>query len=268
MGAATRVSLDRASCFEEEKWGGSGEGTRCGCRNGSAPTRRGSGAIMARIKEGLGCGERSTIAPKLHKKPRCRRAEHVYGVWGRIQLASECLDLDHTYLVLEYKAVVHEVFLSLAEVGPSDRRIASCIKHHDQCDQSTPHSPGQCTLRYTASPPNKRDCASPNSPLSTDRPASFFPGPRSTHRFGVTTHAHRLTPPPNHAARRPGRRPTARLTCRPAYSRPTRGRRRRVSRALWLPSYHPGRTVSRRQRRCSRARGARSRPRPARGTVR
>ena len=34
--------------------------------------------IMARIKEGL--GSEAPIAPKLHKRPRRRRAKQVYGV--------------------------------------------------------------------------------------------------------------------------------------------------------------------------------------------
>ena len=70
-------------------WGrGHGEGSG----NGNAPTRRGSGD---HDKDQGGAGERSTIAPKVHKQPRHRRAEHVWSVgiigegWGYIKLA-EC----------------------------------------------------------------------------------------------------------------------------------------------------------------------------------
>ena len=41
-------------------------------------SRGAAAAIMARIKEGL--GSEAPIAPKLHKRPRRRRAKQVYGV--------------------------------------------------------------------------------------------------------------------------------------------------------------------------------------------
>ena len=41
-------------------------------------SRGAAAAIMARIKEGL--GSEAPIAPKLHKRPRRRRAKQVYGL--------------------------------------------------------------------------------------------------------------------------------------------------------------------------------------------
>ena len=79
-----------------------------------------------------------------------------------------------------------------------------------------------------------------------DQTALRFPPAHAAtgHRFGATAHAQR--PTHRHPTLRPGGRSTP-------YSRPTRGRRREVSR---------------RRRRCSRARGAQWRPRPAGGTIR
>ena len=110
LGAATCVSLDRASLKQAALRKRSGVGRGRGHVGDTVRVWKWECADEARqwrpwqgLRRGWGANQRSTIAPKLHKRPRRRHAEHVWSVgykegWGYIQLA-ECLD--HTCMVLE-----------------------------------------------------------------------------------------------------------------------------------------------------------------------
>ena len=102
LGAATCVSLDRASLKQAALRKRSGVGRGRGHVGDTVRVWKWECADEARqwrpwqgLRRGWGANHLSTIAPKLHKRPRRRHAEHVWSVgiigegWGYIKLA-EC----------------------------------------------------------------------------------------------------------------------------------------------------------------------------------